>query len=457
MEEYPKFSVEEDLKQFKINERRIFFALKLSFFEDILGYSLIFPLLSPVARSLGSSDFFIGVMIATNALATLLFSPMWGKLSDKFGRKPFLIVSQFGTLAAFTLFAFSNSLEMIFLTRILDGVFGGQMTIISSIISDVTDPDTRSIKMADLMMINSFGMILGPLIGGVLGEISKLLINLNGIFFSSALSLPGYAAAGITVVAISLTFAVLKETMPKERRVELARREEKVKLQQTKSKLFTKEFSLRLFELFCQSMGTMMVFSSMSLILLDRYLLSEGFIGVIYAIIGVEMMFISRYGIRFLLRKFGDTKLLIFFTLMMVVVFLTFPFLYNVWLMILFIGPLILSMAILRPILIANTQKAAPPDRQGVASGWRVNTYAIASVIAPLVSTAFLDLQIGEQYFLGVKIAYYFMALASSFALFIMYCLVKYDIRNFSSSFRKRTGFEGDPSKFKGNSKESQI
>ncbi|MHA1883575.1 MAG: MFS transporter [Promethearchaeota archaeon] len=457
MEEYSKFSIEKDLKQFKINERRILFALKLSFFEDILGYSLIFPLLSPVARSLGSSDFFIGVMIAINALATLIFSPMWGKLSDKFGRKPFLIVSQFGTLAAFTLFAFSNSLEMILFTRILDGVFGGQMTIISSIISDITDPDTRSIKMADLMTINSFGLILGPLIGGVLGEISKLLINPNGIFFSSALSLPGYAAAGITVVAIILTFAVLKETMPKQRRAELARREEeKVKLRQTKSKLFTKEFLLRLLELFCQSMGTMMVFSSMSLILLDRYLLSEGFIGVIYAIIGVEMMLISRYGIRFLLKKFGDTKLLAFFTLMMVFVFLTFPFLYNVWLMILFIGPLILSMAILRPILIANTQKAAPPDRQGVASGWRVNTYAIASVIAPLVSTAFLDLQIGEQYFLGVKIAYYFMALASAFTLFIMYCLVKYDIRNFSSSFRKRTGFEGNPSKFKRTSEENQ-
>ena len=457
MEEY-EFNIEDDLRQFKINERRILFALKLSFFEDILGYSLIFPLLSPVARSLGSSDFFIGIMIATNALATLIFSPMWGKLSDKFGRKPFLIVSQFGTLAAFTLFAFSNSLEMIFFTRILDGVFGGQMTIISSIISDVTDPDTRSLKMADLMAINSLGLILGPLMGGVLGEISKLLINPNGIFISSALALPGYAAAGITVVAIILTFAVLKETMPKERREELAKRKEiQVKLRQTKSKLFTKEFFLRLLELFSQSIGMMMVFSSMSLILLDRYLLSEGFIGVLYAIIGVEMMFISRYGIRFLLRKFGDTKLLIFFTLIMVFVFLAFPFLYNVWLMIIFSGPLILSMAILRPILTANTQKAAPPDRQGVASGWRVNTYAIASVIAPLVSTAFLDLQIGKQYFLGVKFAYYFMALASSFTLFIMYCLVKYDIKNFSSSFRNRTGFEGNSSKSKRFSGEDQI
>jgi predicted MFS family arabinose efflux permease len=204
-------------------------------------------------------------------------------------------------------------------------------------------------------------------------------------------------------------------------------------------------------------MGTMMVFSSLSLILLDRYLLSEGIIGVLYAIIGVEMMFISKYGIRFLLRKFGDTKLLKFFTLIMAFVFLAFPFLYNVWLMIIFSGPLILSMAILRPILTANTQKAAPPDRQGVASGWRVNTYAIASVIAPLVSTAFLDLQIGKQYFLGVKNAYYFMALASSFTLFIMYCLVKYDIKNFSSSFRNRTGFEWDSSKSKRFSGEDQI
>jgi len=174
------------------------------------------------------------------------------------------------------------------------------------------------------------------------------------------------------------------------------------------------------------------------LILLDRYLLSEGFIGIIYAIIGVEMMLIARFGVRYLLNKFGDTKLLKFFTLMMMCVFLVFPFLYNVWLMIIFIVPLIFSMAILRPILIANTQKAAPPDRQGVASGWRINTYAIAQVIAPLVSTAFLDLEIGEKYFLNVKIAYYFMGLASSFMLFLMYRLIKYDIKKFSSSFRKR-------------------
>ncbi|MHA1727658.1 MAG: MFS transporter, partial [Promethearchaeota archaeon] len=122
-------SLEKDLKTFKINEGKVFFALKLSMFNDILGYSLIFPILPAVAIKYGSSDLFYGLMIAVNALFTFLFAPIWGKLSDRFGRKNFLIICQFGTLIAFLMFGLSNSLMMILITRILDGVFGGQTTI----------------------------------------------------------------------------------------------------------------------------------------------------------------------------------------------------------------------------------------------------------------------------------------------------------------------------------------
>lgn len=457
MTKSPTYNIDNDLKKFKISEKKILFALKLSLFEDVLGYSLIFPLLTPVALSYNSTALFITVMIAANSLATLIFSPLWGKLSDKWGRKPFLIVSQFGTLAAFTLFAFSNSLEMILFTRILDGVFGGQMTIISAIISDITEPDTRAIKMADLMSINAIGMIIGPLMGGILGWLSGFFINPAGIFFRSSLALPGYAAAGITVVAIILTFKVLKETMPAERRIELKRRKiEKFKIERKKSKLFTKVFVLRLMELFLQSMGMMMIFSSMSIIFVQRYELSILYIGIIYAIIGIEMFFVSKFGIRWLLNRYGDVKLLKFFVLLMGFSYLIFPFLYTVWSMLLFVTPMILSMVILRPILIANTQKAAPPDRQGIASGWRTNTFSIAGVIAPLISGYFLTIfgdnlltpSIDEtQTFLGVGIAYYLMGIVSSLLLFIMYGLVVLDIKKYSSSFRKRTEVKQDQPK----------
>jgi len=194
-------------------------------------------------------------------------------------------------------------------------------------------------------------------------------------------------------------------------------------------------------------MGMMMVFSSMSLILAQRYLLPVGFIGAVYAIIGIEMMIVSRFGIRLLLKKYGDVKLLKFFVLLMGFSYLIFPFLYTVWSMVLFLIPMIFSMAILRPILIANTQKAAPPDQQGEASGWRSNTYSVAAVIAPLISGYFLTVfgdnlltpAIDEtQTFLGVGIAYYFMGIVSSLLLFIMYGFVVYDIKKYSGSFRKR-------------------
>ena len=85
---------------------------------------MILPLLPTIAQDqFGASNFIIGILIASNALFALMFAPIWGKLSDLYGRKPLLIISQLGTLMSFLLLGFSNSLEMIFLSRILDGVW----------------------------------------------------------------------------------------------------------------------------------------------------------------------------------------------------------------------------------------------------------------------------------------------------------------------------------------------
>ncbi|MFX1323769.1 MAG: MFS transporter, partial [Promethearchaeota archaeon] len=157
------------LAKFQINPKRAMFTIILSIFVDSLGYVMVMPLLPLIALGLGASFFVYGLIIASNAIMILIFGPIWGKLSDKYGRKPILVISQIGTGLAFFILIFSDSLPIIILGRVVDGMFSGQMPIVRAYISDITTPQTRSSQLGKIMAGFTSSMIIGPFIGGVLG------------------------------------------------------------------------------------------------------------------------------------------------------------------------------------------------------------------------------------------------------------------------------------------------
>ena len=105
----------------------------LSLIVDVLGFLMIMPLFPQYVLSFGASEIMIGIMTAANALTAMIFGPIWGKLSDKHGRKPILLISQFGTIVSFAILAVSNSTSMLMFSRLLDGVFGGQIPVINAV------------------------------------------------------------------------------------------------------------------------------------------------------------------------------------------------------------------------------------------------------------------------------------------------------------------------------------
>ena len=98
--------------------------LWIGLFVDLMGFYVIIPFLATFIYVFDTTPLMIGLLLATNAVFTLVSAPIWGKLSDKFGRKPILIISQMGTFSAFMILAFSNSLELLFLSRMVDGISG---------------------------------------------------------------------------------------------------------------------------------------------------------------------------------------------------------------------------------------------------------------------------------------------------------------------------------------------
>jgi MFS family permease len=139
-------------------------------FVDILGFTMIIPLLPFYAQALGASDFVVGLVFSSYALCQLLAGPVLGKLSDMYGRKPLLILSQIGTLIGFIILAAAHSLWMVFLARIIDGITAGNLSLAQAYIADVTVPEKRAQSFGIIGIAFGIGFTIGP---GISGELAR--------------------------------------------------------------------------------------------------------------------------------------------------------------------------------------------------------------------------------------------------------------------------------------------
>jgi multidrug resistance protein len=137
---------------------------------DVLGFTIILPLLPFYSERLGASPAIIGALVSTYAVCQLISGPILGQLSDRNGRRPLLMVSQAGTLAGFLLLAFANQVWLLFIARAIDGATAGNLTIAQAYISDVTKPQDRAKSFALIGIAFGFGFLVGPGISGFLAH-----------------------------------------------------------------------------------------------------------------------------------------------------------------------------------------------------------------------------------------------------------------------------------------------
>ncbi|HMN62186.1 MAG TPA: MFS transporter, partial [Anaerolinea sp.] len=182
-------------------------SIFLIVFIDLLGFSLILPLLPYLARTFQASDFQIGLLVAVYAAASLVGSPVLGRLSDRYGRRPMLLISIAGTVAGFLVLGFANTLWMLFLARIIDGVTAGNISIAQAYISDVTNEKNRAKGLGLIGAAFGLGFIIGPAVGGALSQISY--------------AAPAFVAAGLAALNWLMVAFWLPESLSLEKRREI--------------------------------------------------------------------------------------------------------------------------------------------------------------------------------------------------------------------------------------------
>jgi len=367
------------LRNYSIDPRKAMFTIILSIMVDVFGYSMVLPLLPEIVKNFGSSAIFVGILVSSNALSAFIFGPIWGRLSDKYGRKPILLISQVGTGVSFLVLALSPNIYIILFSRILDGVFGGQIPVIRAYISDITTPATRASEMGKLMIGHTVGMVFGPMIGGLLGIINWRYPSLLAILLS--------------IIAIILTTRVLIESMPKDRILDIKQQQKTRELtSENKRKTFTREIIIRFAQVFLLFSITVMFNSSMALILDERYGASPLIIGLVMALAGVTIMIYGGLLMKPLFKKVGEKRILLIASILLILNFLAFPFMTELWMIFAFIPSFVFSMVFLPSLIQSNITKAVDADKQGLVSGMTTNIQSIAQIISPLIATGFIEI-----------------------------------------------------------------
>jgi MFS transporter, DHA1 family, tetracycline resistance protein len=171
----------------------------LTVFVNLVGFGIIIPLLPFYAETFGASPVAIGLLFAAYSIAQLIAAPVLGALSDRFGRRPVLVFSLIGTVISFALLAVAQSLAMLFVARVIDGLSGGNITTARAYIADVTEPDERARAFGFLGAAFGMGFIVGP--------------GLAGLFAQISYTAPIWAAAAVTLIATGMAWFWLPETV----------------------------------------------------------------------------------------------------------------------------------------------------------------------------------------------------------------------------------------------------
>jgi len=180
---------------------------------DLVGLTILQPVQAYIVRQYNSDALTVSLLTVIYAAAQFACAPILGRLSDRYGRRPVLLISVLGSAFGYYLFGVGGALWVLFLSRLIDGLSGGNISTASAYIADITAPQDRAKRFALIGVAFGLGFILGPALGGALSQIS--------------LAAPAYAAGTLSLLSAIVGFFVLPESLPREQRTRgtLRRRE----------------------------------------------------------------------------------------------------------------------------------------------------------------------------------------------------------------------------------------
>ena len=310
-------------------------------------------------------------------MCQLFASPITGKLSDRFGRKPLLLFSQTSTLVGFFLLGIANNVWILVAARLVDGLLGSNMTVAQAYISDVTTHKQRTKTYGYSSAVFGAGLIFGPMIGGIL-----LLINFSAPFFF---------AAGISLLSIVLIVIFLPESITEKKSKFNLKFGEIIPIKETKRFFKSAETRGILVIFFLYSFGFFLFISTFSLYSTNQLNVSPQQLTIYMAWIGVLRVLFQSVLINPMLKKVRENTALLsgISSLVFMMIFLIFT--NNYWIVFIPISFLAFGTGVTRPILTSKLTKVGKKEETGSLLGVNNSLNSIAQIITPILGGLILQ------------------------------------------------------------------
>lgn len=348
----------------------------LTVFMDLVGFGIIIPLNPYLAEAFGASPFQVGLLMSVYSLLQFIFAPVWGQLSDRYGRRPIILVSLLGAAISHTGFAFATHFNGLIVARAMAGLFGGNISTAMAYIADITDDKNRSKGMGLVGAAFGMGFLLGPLIGGLFAHVGKSLGSTPPL----GQSFPALIAGGICLLNFISAYVFLPESrdvrsassMPKESRW----------------KRILKTFSTPILGsvialVFLNTFAMAHVEASLFLYVQDEFKWSLMKASLGFAYIGLIMVFTQGYLIRKWMPKYGERRLLLAGLVLTAIGFLGIGLAHSVPLMAVAVTFLALGSGLVNPSLNGSVSLLSGKQVQGNNLGVSQSLSSIARILGP--------------------------------------------------------------------------
>lgn len=358
---------------------------------DMVGFGIVLPLLPYYAEEFGATPLQVTMLIASFSAMQFVAVPIWGRVSDSLGRRPFIIAGLFASAVSYLIFGFAESLLTLFVSRVAAGAAGGTISVAQAYVADMTEPDDRAHGLGMLGAASGLGILIGPAIGGYFSQFGY--------------AVPGFIAAGLCVVNGIAAVFFLPESRPVRAR---AAREpvpdhaQAGTIRSWAATLTSFPFGLILLVYFLSIMSFTAMTSVLALYAERAHAMDAMDMGIVFATAGGTTVVVRGLIVGWLARRFGERWIVRAGTVVLAASLLSIPFLPDASLMFAMVPFWALATGLTFPSLASLVSQESDQDSQGAMLGGQQVVGGVGRVVGPLwAGLLFERIGIGSPFLLG--------------------------------------------------------
>ncbi len=362
------------MKKKNINNPIIFIFITILI--DFIGFGIIIPIIPSLIENLtvegmSNASMYGGWMMFAYAIMQFLFSPMLGGLSDRFGRRPILLISLLGLGLDYILHAYASTIFWLFIGRIIAGLCGASYTTAIAYVADISTPEKKAQNFGMISVAFGLGFIIGPVLGGILGKID--------------IKMPFFVAAGFSIINVIYGFFVLPESLKEKNRRKFDwKRTNPIGALKNLNK-YPSILHL-MFAVFLLSVAAHAIESNWTFFTMYRFDWDEAMVGYSLGFVGILVVIIQGFLIKKIILKIGEKKTIYLGFIMRFIAMLLFAFASKSWMIFVFLIPYSLG-GLSGPTLQAFISNRVSDKEQGELQGLLSSLTSISTIFGPLIMT----------------------------------------------------------------------